>query len=137
MKNNNYIHRTSYIRSSIAYDHDFFIHLCKMMISPGVFFILSKIWLFGLLRWISIQGMWVARLMQFAGEWFFSISIWVNKNQQGQSYAGSQVYPLLSTSMGVSPLHGLIAASLRISQIYMKIGKVKIKPYLHPNHSIG
>ena len=44
--------------------------------------------------------------------------------------AGSQVYPLLSTIMGVSPLHGLIVASLRISQIYIKIDKVKIKPYL-------
>ena len=44
--------------------------------------------------------------------------------------AGSKVYPLLSTNMGVSPLHGLIVASLRINQIYIKIDKVKIKPYL-------
>ena len=51
--------------------------------------------------------------------------------------AGSQFYPLLSTNMGVSPLHGLILASLRTSQIYIKIDKVKIKPYLHHNHSIG
>ena len=43
--------------------------------------------------------------------------------------AGSQVYPLLSTNIGVSPLHGLIVASLRINQIYIKIDKVKIKPY--------
>ena len=54
---------------------------------------------------------------------------YVNKNQQGH-YASSQVYPLLSTNMGVSPLHGLIVASLRINQIYIKIDKVKIKPYL-------
>ena len=45
--------------------------------------------------------------------------------------AGSQVYPLLSTNIGVSPLHGLIVASLRINQIYIKIDKVKIKPYLY------
>ena len=51
--------------------------------------------------------------------------------------AGSQVYHLSSTYIGVSPLHGLIAASLRISQIYIKIDKAKIKPYLHYNHSIG
>ena len=44
--------------------------------------------------------------------------------------AGSQVYPLLSTNIGVPQLHGLIAASLRINQIYIKIDKVKIKPYL-------
>ena len=48
-----------------------------------------------------------------------------------------QVYPLLSTNMGVSFLHGLIVASLRINQIYIKIDKVQVKPYLHQNHSIG
>ena len=48
-----------------------------------------------------------------------------------------QVYPLLYTNVRVSPLHGLIVASLRINQIYIKIDKVKIKPYLHQNHSIG
>ena len=50
---------------------------------------------------------------------------------------GSQVYHLSSTNMGVSPLHGVIAASLRITQIYIKIDKAKIKPYLHYSHSIG
>ena len=44
-----------------------------------------------------------------------------------------QVYPLLSTNVGVSLLNALIAASLRIHQIYIKIDKVKIKPYLHQN----
>ena len=39
--------------------------------------------------------------------------------------------------MGVSPLHGLIAASLRINKIYIKIDKVKINPYLHHNHSLA
>ena len=34
--------------------------------------------------------------------------------------AGPQGYPLLSTNVGVSPLHGLIVASLRIHQIYIK-----------------
>ena len=51
--------------------------------------------------------------------------------------AGPQGYPLLSTNVGVSPLHGLIVASLRINQIYIKIDKVQVKPYLHQNHSIG
>ena len=50
---------------------------------------------------------------------------------------GPQGYPLLSVNVGVSSLHGLIAASLRINQIYIKIDKVKIKPYLHQNLSIG
>ena len=40
---------------------------------------------------------------------------------------GSQVYILLSTNMGVSPLHGL-----RIDQICIKIDKVKIKSYSTP-----
>ena len=40
--------------------------------------------------------------------------------------AGSQVYPLLSTNMGVSHLHGLIVASLRINQIYIKIDKIRL-----------
>ena len=56
-----------------------------------------------------------------------------NPNRKKQK----KVYPLLYTNMGVSPLHGLILASLRINQIYIKIGKVKIKPYLHQNHSVG
>ena len=46
---------------------------------------------------------------------------------------GPQGYPLLSTNVGVLPL--LIIASLRINQIYKKIDKVKIKPYLHQNNS--
>ena len=44
--------------------------------------------------------------------------------------ADSQVYPLLSTNIGVSPLHELIVASLRINQIYIKQDNVKINPYL-------
>ena len=45
--------------------------------------------------------------------------------------AGSQVYPLLSTNIGVSALHELTVASLRINQMYIKQYKVKIKPYLY------
>ena len=47
------------------------------------------------------------------------------------TYKPEKVYPLLYTKVGVSPLHGLIVASLRIRQIYINIYKVKIKPYLH------
>ena len=32
----------------------FMVHLCKMIISPGVFFIFSKIWFFGLL--VGVKG---------------------------------------------------------------------------------
>ena len=48
---------------------------------------------------------------------------------------GPRGYPLSSTNVGVLPL--LIVASLRINQIYIKIDKVKIKPYLHQNNSIS
>ena len=51
--------------------------------------------------------------------------------------AGPQGYTLLSLNMGVLPLDVLIVTSLRINQIYIKIGKVKIKPYLHQNNSIS
>ena len=44
---------------------------------------------------------------------------------------------ILSTNKGVLPLDGLTGASLRINQIYIKRDKVKIKRYLHHNHSIG
>ena len=40
--------------------------------------------------------------------------------------AGSQCYPLLSTNVVVSPLHGLIVATLIINEIYLKLDKVKI-----------
>ena len=56
-------------------------------------------------------------------------AIYVNKNQQSLTF--------IIHKYGVSPLHGLIAVSLRINQIYIKRYKVKIKPYLHHNHSIG
>ena len=56
---------------------------------------------------------------------------------QGHSNANSKVYPLLSTNMRVSPLYGLIVASIRINQIYIKVDKVKIKSFLDHNHSIG
>ena len=48
-----------------------------------------------------------------------------------------QVCPLLYTNVGVSPMHGLFLANLGINQIYKKIDRVKIKPYLHQNNSIG
>ena len=48
-----------------------------------------------------------------------------------------QVYPLLSTNVGESPLHGLIVAHFRINQIDIKTDEIKMKPYLHQNHSIG
>ena len=48
-----------------------------------------------------------------------------------------QVYPLLSTNVGESPLHGLIVAHFRINQVYIKTDEIKMKPYLHQNHSIG
>ena len=37
---NNYLCHAPYIRKSIAYDHDFGYTNCKMMISPGVFFLI-------------------------------------------------------------------------------------------------
>ena len=51
--------------------------------------------------------------------------------------AGPQGYTLLSTNVGVLPLHVLSVASLRINQIYIKIDKGKIKSYLHQNNSIS
>ena len=45
------------------------------------------------------------------------------------------VYHLLCTYLGVSLLHWLIVASLRINKIFINIDKVKIKPYLQQNHS--
>ena len=47
-------------------------------------------------------------------------TIYVNKTNTFVHNACPQVYPLLSTSVGVSLLHGLIVASLRINQIYLK-----------------
>ena len=40
-----------------------------------------------------------------------------------------------SANVGVSLLYGLILASLRINQIYIKTDQVQVKPYLHQNHS--
>ena len=45
MKNNNYIYYAAYLRNSVAYDHDL-VHLCKMMIFPGVIFIFFQILIF-------------------------------------------------------------------------------------------
>ena len=61
---------------------------------------------------------------------FISIRYTQIKTNKVVHNAGFQVYPLLSSSIGVSPLHGLTVASLRITQIYITIDKVKIKPYL-------
>ena len=48
MENKNYIHHAPYLRNSIAFDDDFCLHLCKIMISPGIFFfIFSKFWFSG------------------------------------------------------------------------------------------
>ena len=45
MKNKIYISQVPYLRNSIAYNHGFWY------ISPGVFFIFSKFWFFGLVGW--------------------------------------------------------------------------------------
>ena len=93
--------------------------------------------------WIYIYRTWkynVAwKLCLFQQYISRSISIWyiLIKTNTLVHNAWPQVYPLLSTNMGVSLLHELIVASLRINKIYIKIDKVKIKPYLHQNHSIG
>ena len=68
---------------------------------------------------------------------FISIRYMQIKTNKVIHNAGSKVYSLLSTNMGVSPLHGLTVASLGINQIYTKIDKVKIKPYLNHNNYIG
>ena len=63
-------------------------------------------------------------------------TIYVNKKQHSCS---SHLSPSLSFSVhkcGVSLLHGLIVASLRINKTYIKIDKVKTKSYLHQNHYI-
>ena len=61
---------------------------------------------------------------------FISIRYTSTKTNKVIHNACSQGYPLLSTNVGVSPLHGLNVASLWINQVYLKIDEVKIKPYL-------
>ena len=46
--NNSYIRVAPYLWNSIAGGHDFLVHLCKMIISPGYFFIFD-IFILGLL----------------------------------------------------------------------------------------
>ena len=41
--------------------------------------------------------------------------------------AGPQGFPLLSSNVGLSPFYGLIVASLRTNQFYMKVDKVNSK----------
>ena len=54
MKNNSYICHMSYLRSSIAYDHDFwYTCVMKMMISPGGFYHFFEIFIF--------QVVWVVK----------------------------------------------------------------------------
>ena len=51
MKRNNYIRHMSYLRNSIAYDYDFLVHLCKMMIS--VFFLFFQNFYFLGCYWVK------------------------------------------------------------------------------------
>ena len=64
-------------------------------------------------------------------------TIYVNKNQDSHSQRLSPSLSLIIHKCGVSLLQGLIVASLKIDKIYIKIDKVRIKLYLHQNHSIG
>ena len=50
MKSNNYIHHVPYLRNNIAIWSWLLVHLCKIMIFPGIFFIFLKFWFFGLLE---------------------------------------------------------------------------------------
>ena len=68
---------------------------------------------------------------------FISIRYTLIKTNTVAHNTGPQGCPLLSTNVVVSSLHGLVIASLRINQIYIKIDKVKVKPYLRQNHSLG
>ena len=62
-------------------------------------------------------------------------AMYVNKNQQ-QCWSPGLSF-IIHKWEGLLLLHGLIVASLRINQINIKTDKVKLKPYLHQNHSIG
>ena len=45
----NYVYRAPYLGNHTSYDLLFMVLICKMIISPGVFFIFSKFWFSGLL----------------------------------------------------------------------------------------
>ena len=55
MKSKNYICHVPYLRNSTAYDHDFWHHLGKMMISPGFFFSFFWNFLFWAVRGVKGQ----------------------------------------------------------------------------------
>ena len=60
----------------------------------------------------------------------------INTNVHNAGTQGYPLFPLLSTNVGVLPLYGLIAASRIRNQIYIKLDKVKIKPYLYQKYFI-
>ena len=50
MKNKNYIRLAAHLWNSIAGGHDFVVHLCNMIISPGSFFI------FDIFIFLAVRG---------------------------------------------------------------------------------
>ena len=66
-----------------------------------------------------------------------SLYIYINTMCLNKNYRNwSPRLSFIIHKCGVSPFHGLIVASLRINQFYVKLDKVKTKSYLHQNHSI-
>ena len=78
---------------------------------------------------VQVMFVW-ARYKSF---YIYINTIYVNKNH----HSWSPRLSFIIRKCGVSPFYGLIVASLRINQFYIKIDKVKTKPYLHQNHSMG
>ena len=67
----------------------------------------------------------------------YSNFIYVNKNHRCRSCrnAGAQSSPFLSTNVGVSPCMGSLLPAENKTNLYIKIDKMKIKPYLQQNHA--
>ena len=78
---------------------------------------------------------------RYKSRYIYINTIYIIKTSTVVHNAGRQSYLYYPQMWGYHPSMGalspFIVASLRINQIYIKIDKVKIKPYLHQNHSIG
>ena len=78
---------------------------------------------------VQVMFVWA----RYKSVYIYIITKYVNKNH----HSWSPRLSFIIHKRGVSPFYGLLVASLRVNQFYIKIDKLKIKPYLQQVHSIA
>ena len=129
------IHVFIYISVNIHHMILIVVHNCKMIISPGVFFIFSSFWFFGLLgeskgkKWPKLTKWWTSYDVGFRYIWWYLqqfFSFFQNSDFFGFSGVEGEKWPII-TNFSLS--HSMYQELYIISSIFLvNMCKIMVSP---------